>query len=66
MQFLQLNHTCSICGKLVSLETCRTDEHGWAVHEVCYVKEIVLGRNADRLLYSWDRVERMWERFTLA
>ena len=27
---------CWICGKSVELEVCVTDEHGLAVHEVCY------------------------------
>ena len=62
MKFLQLTHICSLCGNPVSLESCRTDEHGWAVHEICYVKEIVLGRHADRLLHAWDRVELACDR----
>jgi len=30
-------HYCWICGKEVELENCKTDEHGSAVHKVCYV-----------------------------
>ena len=30
-------HFCWICGQEVSLEKCRTDKHGSAVHEACYV-----------------------------
>jgi hypothetical protein len=33
---------CWICGKLVELETCKTDEHGNAVHERCYAAKMVL------------------------
>lgn len=28
-------HYCGICGHDVSLETCKIDEHGSAVHEAC-------------------------------
>jgi hypothetical protein len=28
-------HYCRICGHEVSLETCKIDEHGSAVHEAC-------------------------------
>src|SRR5437588_9241386 len=28
-------HYCWICGHEVSLETCKIDEHGSAVHEAC-------------------------------
>lgn len=28
---------CWICGRDVSLKDCKTDEHGRAVHEECYV-----------------------------
>lgn len=28
-------HYCRICGHEVSLETCKVDEHGSAVHEAC-------------------------------
>jgi hypothetical protein len=33
---------CWICGKPVSLETCKTDERGKPVHEDCYVTVIRL------------------------
>ena len=29
-------HSCWICGDDVSLEKCKIDEHGKAVHEDCY------------------------------
>jgi hypothetical protein len=32
--------TCSICGNAVSLENCKIDEYGQAVHENCYVAKI--------------------------
>jgi hypothetical protein len=31
---------CSICGKLVELETSKTDSHAEAVHEECYARKI--------------------------
>ncbi len=33
---------CLICGTQVSLETCKIDEYGQAVHEECYVGQLVL------------------------
>ena len=33
-------HYCWICGKVVSLESCKIDEHGSAVHERCYVAKV--------------------------
>jgi hypothetical protein len=33
---------CWICGKAVDLKICKTDEHGLAVHEACYVMRIIL------------------------
>jgi hypothetical protein len=35
---------CWICGKLVQLETCKTDEHGNAVHGQCYAARTALTR----------------------
>ena len=32
---------CWICGKVVDLKTCKTDEHGLPVHEQCYVARVV-------------------------
>jgi len=38
MAFLQKPiHECWICGYEVSLEECKIDEHGQAVHEECYL-----------------------------
>lgn len=34
------SHSCSICGKEVSLLDCKTDEQGRAVHERCYIARI--------------------------
>ena len=31
---------CCICEGPVPLETCKTDEHGKAVHEECYMHKI--------------------------
>jgi hypothetical protein len=33
---------CWICGNPVSLEYCKIDEYGQAVHENCYVAKIAL------------------------
>jgi hypothetical protein len=33
---------CRICGKPVTVETCKTDEGGKAVHEECYVLKLKL------------------------
>lgn len=33
---------CSICYEPVPIETCKTDEHGQAVHEDCYVLRLKL------------------------
>ena len=33
-------HYCWFCGQGVSLETCKVDEHGRAVHEACLVTRI--------------------------
>jgi hypothetical protein len=30
-------HECWVCGKPVSLEECKIDEQGRAVHEQCYL-----------------------------
>ena len=35
-------HICWICGNRVSLERCKTDEHGQAVHEDCYTVNLAL------------------------
>ena len=35
---------CWICGKSVSLENCKIDEHGSAVHEECYVAKVALAK----------------------
>lgn len=36
---------CTVCGDPVPLEDCKTDEHGKAVHEECYVATTTKGRN---------------------
>jgi hypothetical protein len=42
MKFPHPSQMCWICGKLVELETCKTDEHGNAVHERCYAAKMAL------------------------
>jgi hypothetical protein len=32
---------CGICGKALSLEKCKIDEHGQAVHEECSVEALI-------------------------
>jgi len=41
MKFLRDTHTCRLCGSPVSLETSKTDENGQAVHETCYVNQLL-------------------------
>jgi hypothetical protein len=31
---------CAICHKPVELETAKTEERGWAVHEDCYMANL--------------------------
>jgi hypothetical protein len=33
---------CDVCGQAVSLEYCKTDENGDAVHEECYLRRLGL------------------------
>jgi hypothetical protein len=37
-----VHQMCWICGKAICLETCTTDEHGYATHEECYVAKLSL------------------------
>lgn len=32
----ELSHTCCICGMPLSLEDCKVDEQGRAIHPSCY------------------------------
>ena len=50
MQESEFKHTylCRICGQVVDLETCKTDEHGMAVHENCYVVRVALAGESKR------------------
>ncbi len=41
MQFLH-SPACDICGEPVRLETCKTNDRGQAVHELCYVESVAL------------------------
>jgi hypothetical protein len=38
---------CPICNKLVRLETAKTDEHGLAIHEECYLLKLKLKHASD-------------------
>jgi len=48
-------HQCAICKSPVNLEYSKADEHGKAVHEVCYVSKLV-GERSIRKKMTW-RVE---------
>lgn len=34
-------HSCWICNSKLSLEECKSDEHGFSVHERCYVGRLL-------------------------
>jgi hypothetical protein len=38
---LVLGPPCVVCGKPVQLESSKTDEHGQAIHELCYITRLV-------------------------
>ena len=39
--FVQAKHQfCWLCGNLIALQTAKTDEHGFAVHEACYTERL--------------------------
>jgi hypothetical protein len=42
IQSPNVNLLCSICNRRVALENAKTDEHGLAVHEECYVLKLRL------------------------
>jgi hypothetical protein len=64
MQKSQCKHTyfCWICGHAVDLETCKSDEHGMAVHENCYVLKVALTKESKRLMVRKpaQRVTALW------
>ena len=35
---------CWLCGKSLALESCKTDEHGHAIHESCQVLRLALAK----------------------
>jgi len=41
------NLPCAICGKLVDIETAKTDDDGQAVHEECYFQKTKMKRIRD-------------------
>lgn len=45
-------HYCWICGHDVSLETCKVDEHGSAVHEACLFARMKMENASSRALRS--------------
>jgi hypothetical protein len=58
---------CSICSRLIPLETSNTDERGHAVHEDCYVRQMVSkSRPASALHLSEDWLSAILLRFQLS
>jgi hypothetical protein len=51
-----LAHVCSICGKPISLQDCKVDEHGKAVHGTCYADKI--NSTPDGVLRPWRQIAR--------
>ena len=41
-EYLPATRCCSICGQVLSLEDCKIDEKGLAVHESCYAVKVAL------------------------
>jgi hypothetical protein len=39
---------CAICNRLVSLESCKIDENGQAVHESCYIVRTLQSSRRER------------------
>ena len=40
---------CVVCGKLVEIDRCKTDENGKAVHEQCYLRRTAGAKGARRI-----------------
>lgn len=40
MKSTSVTPTCCLCGKPISLETCKIDEYGQAMHEECAVARL--------------------------
>ena len=45
----RLTTPCAICSKPVRLELCKTNENGNAVHDTCYVAEMIQKKDCRRL-----------------
>lgn len=39
--------SCAVCNEAVNLEESKTDEHGRAVHEDCYVSTVMLKQSPE-------------------
>ena len=46
--YKNLSRQCWICGRKVSLEVCKIDEHGLAVHDKCCVVRLLLKQSSLR------------------
>ena len=57
---------CSICSRIIALETSNTDERGHAVHEECYVRKTISKRTAPLLHLSEDWLGAILLRFQLS
>jgi len=47
---------CRLCGKVISLEHAKADEHGLLVHESCRAKEMLL-KAASLQSESWRKAQ---------
>ena len=49
---------CWICGRAVRVNSSKTDEHGCAVHEQCYVAKVALVKEYHRLGQTPPEVDK--------
>jgi hypothetical protein len=60
----QQNLACCVCTRPIPLETSKTDEHGKAVHEECYVRKTISRfRRASAIHLLADRFSSTGVRF---
>lgn len=52
---------CRICGRPIPIETAKSDGHGRAIHEECYVVEINWANASKDGHVSQDNVTRQWK-----
>jgi hypothetical protein len=61
MSYEGLLPRCFVCGGSVQLEDSKTDEHGRAIHENCYVWTVVLKKPPRRIVAHVDVVRERLE-----